>query len=183
MASKQIKINSLRASYPHLFSPDKMAEKYTCTFIIQKTAPAVAELKAALNEVYKAAVAENPGKTIAHDLLKAGDIEKAADQIYAGCYFFKAKTGFDSIKDNVFKRTPMGVVKITDESEFYAGCNCSALVTIKDYDFNGKRGLHFLLEAVCREEGGEPLSAGSSNHAAAFGDEAEAAPAPSDDIF
>lgn len=182
MASKQIKITGLRASYPHLFSPDKMAEKYTCTFILPKNAPGVAELKASLNEVYKAAVAENPGKTIAHDILKDGDLEKAADQLYAGCYFFKAKTGFDSIKDNVFKRTPMGVVKITDESEFYAGCNCSALVTVKDYDFNGKRGLHFLLEAVCREEGGEPLSSGSSSHADAFEQTAPAA-TPSDDVF
>jgi len=156
--TKKIVLRGLRASYPHLFSPDQMSGKYTCDFILPKDSPQLPALKEAVKAVYADAVKSNPGKTVECKVLKDGDLEKAADAAFANCFFIKTKTSSPAIKQNVFKRISASTVeKIEDESEFYGGCNCSASLAISWYEFSGKYGVHVLLNGVCREEGGEPF--------------------------
>lgn len=156
--SQKIVLHNLRASYPHLFTPDQMSGKYTCDFILSKDSPELPAFKEAIKAVYADAKTANPSKNIECKVLKDGDIERAADAAFANKYFIKTKTSSPTIKQNVFKRISDGLVeKITDESEFFGGCNCSASLVVSWYEFQGKIGVHVLLNGVCREEGGEPF--------------------------
>lgn len=79
----------------------------------------------------------------------------------------------DSIRNNVFKRTDMGLVNITDESEFYGGCNCEASLVVQWYEFQGKIGLHFLLNGVCQVPGGDAFGGSHSAKGDFGGDDEE----------
>lgn len=154
----KIVLKGLRASYPHLFTKDQMADKYTCTFIIDKKNPQLAEFRQVILAAVNDCKATNPGKPCKNQVLRDGDVEKPEDAAFAGKLFFKASTSSATIKRSVYKRNDYGeVVEIDDESEFYGGCNCQASLAVSWYEFQGAYGVHCLLNGVCREEGGEPF--------------------------
>lgn len=157
--TRKIVLKGVRASYPHLFTPDTMSGKYTCDFIIRKDDPQVNAIREAAAAVYADCQAANKGKAIAAFELRDGDNEKPLEEAFKNSYYLKAKTSNASIKKSVFRKSEDGrsLITIDDESEFYGGCYCQASIVISWYEFNGKYGVHALLNGVCKEEGGEPF--------------------------
>lgn len=153
-------LKNLRASYPHLFTKDEMSGKYTCDFLIAEDDPQLKEIQAALEEVAKDAKTAYPKKTLKTDILT--DAAEKNEEL-AGYLIIRTKTSQDSIRNNVFRRTNMGLVHVEDDGSFYGGCNCQASVVAHWYEFQGQIGVHFLLNGVCQEEGGEPFGNGGSS--------------------
>lgn len=152
-------LKNLRSSYPHLFAKDEMSGKYTCDFLIREDDPQLKQIKEALDEVAKDAKTAYPKKVIDTDILIDAS-EKNPD--LAGYLVIKTKTSQDSIRNNVFRRTNMGLVRVEDDGSFYGGCNCQASLVAHWYEFQGKVGIHFLLNGVCQEEGGEAFGSNGS---------------------
>lgn len=153
-------LKNVRSSYPHLFTKDDMSNKYTCQFLIKEDDPQLKEVKAALEEVAKDARAAYPKKALSTDILLDAS-EK--DPELAGYLIIKTSTTQDSIRNNVFRRTELGPLeRVEDDGSFYGGCNCMASIVAHWYEFQGKIGVHFLLNGVCQEEGGEPFGNGGS---------------------
>ena len=152
-------LKNLRASYPHLFTKDEMSGKYTCSFLIREDDPQIKTIQAALDEVTKDAKTAHPKKTVDTAIL-TDPSEKNPELV--GYLNIKASTTQDAIRNNIFRRTNMGLVKVEDDGSFYGGCNCQASIVAHWYEFQGKVGIHFLLNGVCQEEGGEPFGNGGS---------------------
>ena len=157
--TEKIVLKRLRASYPKLFERDTMSGKYGCDLLIRKDDPQLDAFKRVCDLVAKDCKGCNPKKAIKMELLTDG-AEKSEE--LSGYFIIKAKTNQDSIRNNVFRRTEMGLVQVEDDGSFYGGCNCEASVSVHWYDFEGKVGLHVLLNGICQTDGGEPFGSDGS---------------------
>ena len=150
-------------SYPALFTAEDPLNsgqpKYSLSIPIKK------EDKQALSEIQQCIInaavnkwgeKKKDLKGLALPLTDADASDRADDPVYAGTYYFNAKSN---------KRP--GVVGVDlkplmDEEEIYPGCIIRASMTFYGYDFNNKKGIAVGLQNVMKVKDGERIGGGSS---------------------
>ena len=161
--STKVVTGKVRLSYAHLFTPTAIDEnsekKYNVSLIIPKSDKVTL---AAINAAVDAAKIENVSKwggKVPANLrtpLRDGDIDRADDPAYAGCYFINASS----------KRKPAVVdinkQEILDPAEVYSGCYGRAVLNFFGYATAGNKGIGCGLNAIQKVADGEPLGAVSS---------------------
>ena len=146
-----------RFSFLHCWEPDSVngsEPKYSVSAIIPKADTAtVSKIKAAIENAKKEAMSKWGGK-IPPNLktpLRDGDIDRAGDEAYAGCYFLNANS----------RQAPQVVDRhvqpILDQSEVYSGCYGQISVTFYGYNSNGNRGIAAGLGNIQKLKDGESL--------------------------
>ncbi len=146
-----------RFSFLHCWEPDSVngsEPKYSVSAIIPKTDTAtVSKIKAAIENAKKESISKWGGK-IPPNLktpLRDGDIDRAGDEAYAGCYFLNANS----------RQAPQVVDRhvqpILDQNEVYSGCYGQISVTFYGYNSNGNRGIAAGLGNIQKLRDGESL--------------------------
>ena len=146
-----------RFSFLHCWEPDSVngsEPKYSVSAIIPKTDTAtVSKIKAAIENAKKESISKW-GDKIPPNLktpLRDGDIDRAGDEAYAGCYFLNANS----------RQAPQVVDRhvqpILDQNEVYSGCYGQISVTFYGYNSNGNRGIAAGLGNIQKLRDGESL--------------------------
>lgn len=154
----------VRFCYVKVFKPSAMEGstelKYSVSVLIPKTNKAtVAMLNSAIEEVKKEAVtAKWKGKLPANlkTPLRDGDVERAHDPAYKGCFFFNATS---NNKPGVVMED---LQPLMSEDEFYSGCYGRVSVNFYAFDVNGNRGIAAGLNNLQKLEDGERLDGGAT---------------------
>jgi len=129
--------------------------KYTITLLVDKDADFSA-LKKAIVAAAEKKFGEKARKMIKSGRLQLplrdGDEEREDDPLYAGKYFFSAKSG-----------TKPGVIDgrknpIEDPMDFYSGCECRLSVNAYGYTVKGNKGVAFGLNNVQKVRDGERIA-------------------------
>lgn len=165
------------ASYVHVFKPDSIdgsEPKYSMAILIDKDdKEALESIRKAIKAAYTAGVGTFGGKLPQSwkDPLRDGDLERPSDPVYAGKCFINASS---KRKPGIVKTTrdisgKKSLVDITDENEFYSGCE--ALVSVNFYAFNvsGNKGVAAGLNNILKIRDGEYLG-GRTSPESDFGD-------------
>lgn len=145
----KVTTNEVRASYAQVFEPKAMPgstdEKYSISLLIPKddteTIQAIEKgIEAARKEGIEKFGKKFPAKP--KTTFRDGDEERPDDPAYAGHYFLNCSS---KSKPGIIKKAAPGsgvkFVEITDESEFYSGCYCKAVVNFFAYDAQGNKGV------------------------------------------
>ena len=146
-----------RFSFLHCWEPDSVngsEPKYSVSAIIPKTDTAtVNKIKAAIESAMKESMSKWGGR-IPPNLktpLRDGDIDRAGDEAYAGCWFLNANS----------RQAPQVVDRhvqpILDPGEVYSGCYGQISVTFYGYNSNGNRGIAAGLGNIQKLKDGESL--------------------------
>ena len=146
-----------RFSYLHCWEPNAVNggdPKYSVSAIIAKSdTKTIAAIKAAIEQAKKESASKWGGKVPGNLKmpLRDGDIERADDEAYKGCYFFNANS----------RQAPQvvdhKVQPILDQNEVYSGCYGRISVTFYGYNSNGNRGIAAGLGNIQKLKDGEPL--------------------------
>ncbi len=146
-----------RFSFLHCWEPDSVngsEPKYSVSAIIPKSDTAtVNRIKEAIENAKKESVSKWGGKIPANlrTPLRDGDIDRAGEEAYAGCYFLNANS----------RQAPQVVDRkvqpILDRSEVYSGCYGKISVTFYGYNSNGNRGIAAGLGNIQKLKDGESL--------------------------
>ncbi|WP_315069655.1 DUF2815 family protein [uncultured Clostridium sp.] len=149
----------VRLSYAHLFEPhaiDGGTPSYSVSVLIPKSdTDTLKAIKEATDQAKKDGASKWGGKipsslkTPLHD----GDVDRAEDESYAGCYFLNANS----------KKQKPGIVgangaPIMDATEVYSGCYGRLTLNFYAFNTNGNKGIACGLGNVQKLEDGEPLS-------------------------
>lgn len=172
--STRVIIKNVRFSYAHVFQKDNN-DKYSVSILIRKDNPQVAEIKKAIEEAAREGAGKLGGNFKLNILktLHDGDLEKAGDPAYEGCYYLNAKSGQ---RPGVVKVNYTGVggktTDITDEEEFYSGCYGMASVTFFAFNSASNKGIGCGLNNVLKTKDGEKLGGGATAESD-FGDQVD----------
>ena len=157
-----IKTGKVRFSYCHVFEPSAMKDvpnapsKYSVNLIIRKDDKITLErIKAAIIAAAEAGKSSKFGGKIPLNYkqpLRDGDIERADDPNYAGCFFLNASSN-----------TKPGIVDkdrqpILDTTEFYSGCYGRASINFYAFNTAGNKGVAAGLNNLQKLEDGEALA-------------------------
>lgn len=158
-----------RASYLHVWEGkknDKGEVKYQASLIWPKSDKA---LTAKMAAAQKAALEEGKtkwgGKVGEPKLpIRDGDVARADDEAYAGCWFVNASSN-----------TRPGVLDIDknemlDKSLLYSGCFIKVSVNFYPFNYEGKKGIAVGLNNILKVKDGKPL-AGRASAESDFKDE------------
>ncbi len=165
MATNPMKVitgKNTRFSYANLWEPKSIngsTPKYSVSLIIPKSdTVTVNKIKAAIQAAYEEGQSKlrGNGKSVpALSALKTplrdGDLERADDATYAGCYFVNANSA-----------TAPGIVDancnpILTHSEVYSGIYGRASISFYAYNSSGNKGIACGLNNVQKLRDGEPL--------------------------
>lgn len=171
-AIPKIVTGKVRVLFPSLFTPalqlDKVTEKYEMTILIpksdKKTVRAIEEAIEAAIEVGKVGTPKRAAFTDAtvkkktfFTPLRDGDEEKEEFELYAGCYFLKAKANkAPGVVDQHLQR-------IIDPDEVYSGCYARVQINFFPFNTAGNAGIGAGLMNVQKVADGEHLDAGYSS--------------------
>lgn len=173
--SKSIRLDNVRLSYEHIFTPSKFDEgqdaKYSATFIIPKNHPQIGALKKAMFEAGKEMFAtEFAGKEWPRGFtcsLKDADVEVNSmgevlsdrNPAYKGCYILDANS---TKRPPVYNRDRSLLTE--EDGVVYSGCYVNALIGIKGYTFGKvKRGVKCYLNGVQFNHDGERFGSDTSD--------------------
>lgn len=155
--SNKVVTGLVRFSYANVWEPKSINggdEKYSVSLIIPKEDnETINKIKTAIEVAKKDGEAKFGGK-IPPNLklpLREGDIDRADDKNYAGCYFVNANS---SSKPNIVDKK---VQPIIDQSEFYSGCYGRASIVFYAFNSNGNKGIACGLQNLQKLKDGEPL--------------------------
>lgn len=142
---ERIYLESVRISYPHLFTPRAVnpgdEPKFGAAFIVPNDHKAWPEINAAVQKVIAEAFGPQPG--VMKDLpLKVGEKYYPGDPNYAGCTVLNtsAKTKPHVVDQNV--------KPVMDAGMIYAGCFVNASISIYTYKRPTGKGVAFGLDGV-----------------------------------
>ena len=166
MNDTKVIIKNARFSYVHVFQKDDN-DKYSVSILIEKNDPQVEEIKNAIKAAAQAGAGKLAGAKVSlGSILHDGDIDKAADPAYAGCYYLNAKS---RTKPGVVKKNTSGMggktTDITDESEFYSGCYGAASVNFFAFNTGTNKGVACGLNNLMKLHDGDFLGGRSSAEA------------------
>lgn len=166
MSDNKITIKNVRLSYANVWEPKTNLQgdlKYSASLIIPKNSPEVAEVKRAINKAAKdnkAKFTDKKGRDIPKEKirlpLRDGDIDRADEPAYEGCYFINVSS------NNAPKIVNRRLKPIVDKSEVYSGCYANVSVNFFGYNTNGNAGIGAGLGNIQKLKDGEPLG-GFSN--------------------
>ena len=166
MSDNKITIKNVRLSYANVWEPKANLQgdlKYSASLIIPKNSPEVAEVKRAINKAAKdnkAKFVDKKGRDIPKEKirlpLRDGDIDRADEPAYEGCYFIIVSS------NNAPKIVNRRLKPIVDRSEVYSGCYANVSVNFFGYNTNGNAGIGAGLGNIQKLKDGEPLG-GFSN--------------------
>lgn len=166
MSDNKITIKNVRLSYANVWEPKANLQgdlKYSASLIIPKNSPEVAEVKRAINKAAKdnkAKFVDKKGRDIPKEKirlpLRDGDIDRADEPAYEGCYFINVSS------NNAPKIVNRRLKPIVDRSEVYSGCYANVSVNFFGYNTNGNAGIGAGLGNIQKLKDGEPLG-GFSN--------------------
>ena len=146
-----------RFSYLNCFEPNSVSEyggKYSVAAIIPKSdIKTIESIMKAIDQAKKDYVSKWNGK-IPSNLkipLRDGDLERANDEAYRGCYFLGANSKY---KPQVVDKK---VQPILDEKEVYSGCYGRISVTFYGYNTDGNMGIGASLGNIQKIKDGDPL--------------------------
>jgi len=156
----------VRFSYSHVWEPDSIDgddPKYSVSILIPKndiaTLQDVQRAVQAAIEAGKTKLAGANGQVNMAGIktpLRDGDLERADDDAYRGCYFMNASSkNRPGIVDAAVK-------PILSQSEFYSGCYGRASVNFYAFNAKGNKGIACGLNNVQKLQDGEPLAGGST---------------------
>jgi hypothetical protein len=161
----QIVTGKVRLSYVHVFEPhafDSNPDKaqYSVCVLVKKNDQATLERISAAIEAAKAdGKVKKWNNKIPLKLwnpLRDGDVERAGDETYAGCYFLNAKSGSrPAVVDT--KLNP-----VLDKEELYSGCYARVSLSFFPYATSGSSGIGVGLNNIQKVADGEKLSGRSS---------------------
>jgi len=172
--STKITIKNVRLSYAHIWHPeaslgDPSRKKYSCTLLIPKDHPQVADIKAAIKNAAQANIGLLGGKLTANlkQPLRDGDIDKANSPEFANSFFVNASSnkqpGIGKARrgqDGKPLRDAEGrliIDLITDEQEVYSGCFCHVSVNFFAFSQAGNRGIACGLNNILKAKDGDFL--------------------------
>ena len=166
MSDNKITIKNVRLSYANVWEPKANLQgdlKYSASLIIPKNSPEQAEVKRAINKAAKdnkAKFVDKKGRDIPKEKirlpLRDGDIDRADEPAYEGCYFINVSS------NNAPKIVNRRLKPIVDRSEVYSGCYANVSVNFFGYNTNGNAGIGAGLGNIQKLKDGEPLG-GFSN--------------------
>lgn len=156
----QVITNEVRFSYLHAFEPQSIngsEPKYSVSLIIPKSDTSTLKcIKQAVEHAKNAGVGKFGGKIPANLKLpvRDGDVDRADDENYAGCYFINANA-----------KTKPGLIykngdEILDETDLYSGCYGLASISFYAFNSNGNRGIACGLNNLMKTKDGDPLGGG-----------------------
>ena len=156
----QVITNEVRFSYLHAFEPQSFNgsdPKYSVSLIIPKSDTSTLKcIKQAVDNAKNAGVGKFGGKIPANLKLpvRDGDVDRADDENYAGCYFINANA-----------KTKPGLIykngdEILDETDLYSGCYGLASISFYAFNSNGNRGIACGLNNLMKTKDGDPLGGG-----------------------
>lgn len=166
----------VKMSYLHILEPASInggAERYSGSFLIPKTSPDVAKIKAAIQAAYEEGEAKlkGNGKVVPplaslKTPLRDGDAERPGDEDYAGYYFLNAN---NSTKPGI---VDVNLNPIMDPDEIYSGIFGRVSLNFYAFNSNGNRGIAVSLANVMKVKDG-PRLGGHASAAEDFGEFAE----------
>lgn len=161
----QVKIPSVRISYPALFKPEEKYGKYKVTLLIPKKAELgkkiIADLEEAYAEVSKEAF---EGKVLTfkgnkYPIRDGDELDEEGEEKgeeYKGHWYIVAKsTKRPTVVDNDSNRTPIS----EEDNRVYAGCYCHAVVQLYASKDKDTRGIYVNLQGVQFHKDGEAFGA------------------------
>ncbi|WP_196595931.1 MULTISPECIES: DUF2815 family protein [Pectinatus] len=160
-------LQNVRLSYAHIWEPAEDLNgnlKYSVSLIIPKDDKAnLARIKKAIEAAKiegKSKLANKKGVIPSNiDLpVRDGDVDRADDENYAGCYYLNAK----AYPDHAPKIVDHKCEPVMDQSEVYSGCYAHVSVNFFAYNKNGNSGVSVGLGNIMKYKDGEPLSGGAS---------------------
>lgn len=141
-----------RVSFPSVFEPGKLSEKYEITMLFDKTAD-LSKMKAA---VKKAIVEKFSNGAPAGLDIPFKDGNHKAYEGYQNTIMVKASSKYaPGVVDE--QKQP-----IINPKDFYAGCYAIASVNVYYWKYMGKEGFSFGLQNLMKMNDGEPLAGGGS---------------------
>lgn len=173
--SKQIRIDNVRLSYEHIFTPTKFDEgqeaKYSATFIIPKDHPQLATLKKVMFEAgAEVFPTEFSGKEWPRgftcslkdadkEVNSMGEVLSDRNPAYKGCYIIDANSTRRPVTLNRDKSA------VTEEDGvIYSGAYVNAVLGIAGYTYGKvKRGVKCYLNGVQFVRDGERFGSDSSD--------------------
>lgn len=174
---------TFRASYVHLAKPQSIKPNDKPKYSLEMRFEKSIDLKDLAKAIHFAKIAkwgpkENWPKKI-ESPVSDGDSEKYEDKEgYEGHFIVKASTGEDQ-KPEVFGEDGNPMMNIQD---FYSGCYGRAYLYAFAWEYMGKNGVSFILNAVQKVEDGERLG-GRVSAKSMFGPVAGASSAGIDEDF
>lgn len=162
-----VRIGEVRFSYASVFQPkqndDSKPDKYGVCIIIPKEDVDTVELvKSAIEAAKLRGKAEKWGGKIPANVktcLRDGDIDRADDEAFEGCYFMNAsstnKPGVRVLENGV-------VSEALDGEDFYSGCYGAVTINFFPYENSGNKGVGAGLNNVIKTRDGERLAGGRS---------------------
>ena len=160
MSDTRIVIRNARLSHANVWEPHETLNgdmKYSVSLIIPKTAEKqIALIKKAIEaakEEGKSKLANKKGATPSNlkTPLRDGDIDRADDSVYEGCYFINANS------NNAPKIVDRKVQPILDRAEVYSGCYANVSVNFYAYKKDVSVGIAAGLGNIQKDKAGEPL--------------------------
>lgn len=154
-----------RVSYPHLFKPNAIKqgddEKYSVTMLFKKTQD-LSKLKLAMDhakiEMWGRDKTKWPKGLLSP--VSDGDSEQYLDdegvtkEGYAGHWVIKASSRASN-KPGIVNEEAQPIL---DASEIYPGCFARAQIYANPWEYAGKKGVSFILDAVQKTKDGPSLS-------------------------
>ena len=162
----------IKMSYLHILEPASINgsnPKYSGSFLIPKSSPDVAKIRAAIQAAYDEGQAKlkGNGKTVPplatlKTPLRDGDAERPGDEEYAGYYFVNAN---NTTKPGIVDRN---LNPILDPEEIYSGIFGRVSLNFYAFNSNGNRGIACSLSNVMKCKDG-PRLGGHASAADDFG--------------
>lgn len=173
--SKKIKLNNVRLSYEHIFTPTKFDEnqdaKYSATFILPKDHPDLPAVKRAMLEAGKEAFpADFTGaawprgftcslKDADTETDSLGEVLAEKNPAYKGCYILEANS---TRRPLVIDRKKAAVTE--DDGVIYSGCYVNVSLAAAGYTYGKvKKGVKCYLNGVQFMANGERFGADASS--------------------
>lgn len=151
-----------RLSFPNLFVAKPAMEgqppKYSCVLLFDAAAQATPEF-AALKAAARKAAQDKWGDKIPANLRSPfrNGSEKPNLDGYEGCVFISMSSNAQN-RPGLVQQSALGLQKIIEESDLYAGCYVIVSTNAYVYDTAGNRGVAFGLNNVLKVGEGTPLS-------------------------
>lgn len=189
MNESQITLGDVRLSFPVLFEAkafdDKGKKEFSATFLIPKTSPQAAQIKAALiavaNDKWGAKGPETLKRLFEDDRLCLHDGDKKDYDGYAGNFYVRAT---NATRPLIINRDRSQIQ--AEDGIIYSGCYVNAIVSLWAQDNKFGKRINANLRGVQFFKGGEAFSGGgtaSVDEFAAVEGETNTVGAATDSVF
>lgn len=165
--AKNVTIKNVTFNYVKVFEPDALDGKYSAQIVFAKNNPALPELLKAAQEAVQTGV-DRFGKAFANDptvkkviagdvtcLLHDGDVEKAGDSEYEGCYY---KSVSSKSQPEIVRKNTTGIggnlIEIKSEDEFRSTDKGWVNVSVFPFAQQGNKGIGIGLNHILKTDTG-----------------------------